>query len=101
MASIRDMMSEFKVSSKNPVSFEKISHVRAINCCASAKIAVKLNDPRQFPISHFAQGHGWMFYETKVGFRPPYPAVLKIPGIRDRGYVYIDDVRSRFKHCSW
>ncbi|XP_064489747.1 beta-galactosidase-like [Ornithodoros turicata] len=51
------------IPSKHPLSFEDVGH-----------------------------GHGLMVYMTNVTFRARYPAVLKVPGLRDRGYVYVDGV---------
>ncbi|XP_040359337.1 beta-galactosidase [Ixodes scapularis] len=47
----------------------------------------------EFPLSfeQVGHGHGLMIYYTKISFRPRDPAVLHIPGLRDRGYVYVEN----------
>ncbi|CAN7940128.1 unnamed protein product, partial [Ixodes hexagonus] len=46
-----------------------------------------------FPMSfeQVGHGHGFMIYSTKIAFRPRDPAVLHIRGLRDRGYVYVNN----------
>ncbi|CAN7938802.1 unnamed protein product, partial [Ixodes hexagonus] len=48
----------------------------------------------KFPLSFEQVGHGYgfMFYYTNIPFRPRDPAVLHVPGLRDRGYVYVNNV---------
>ncbi|XP_049274850.1 beta-galactosidase isoform X4 [Rhipicephalus sanguineus] len=43
----------------------------------------------QFPMSfeEVGQDRGYLAYTTTVTFRPRSPAVLSVPGLRDRGYV--------------
>ncbi|EEC01299.1 beta-galactosidase, putative, partial [Ixodes scapularis] len=47
----------------------------------------------KFPLSfeQVGHGHGLMIYYTKISFRPRDPALLRIPGLRDRGYVYVEN----------
>jgi len=34
--------------------------------------------------------YGVVVYSTNITFRPSNPAVLNVPGLRDRGYIYVD-----------
>ncbi|XP_003744556.1 beta-galactosidase [Galendromus occidentalis] len=36
------------------------------------------------------QPYGLVAYETTISFRPFSPSLLKVPGLKDRGYVYVD-----------
>ncbi|KAK8758295.1 hypothetical protein V5799_004070 [Amblyomma americanum] len=38
------------------------------------------------------QSQALVLYDTWVSFTPRNPAVLSVPGLRDRGYVYVDDI---------
>ncbi|XP_075738146.1 beta-galactosidase-1-like protein isoform X2 [Rhipicephalus microplus] len=51
------------VSSQHPLSFEEVGHA-----------------------------HGLMLYDATVTYQPHEPAVLRVEGIRDSGYVYVDGV---------
>lgn len=37
--------------------------------------------------------NGFVFYCTKINFKPTSPAVLSVEEIKDRGYVFVDMVR--------
>ena len=38
------------------------------------------------------QSYGFMIYETRITELHTDPVLLQVPGIRDRGYVYVDDI---------
>ncbi|KAK8784576.1 hypothetical protein V5799_009057 [Amblyomma americanum] len=60
---IRNIYAHVTVQSEKPLSFEKIKQSQAL-----------------------------VLYDTWVSFLPRNPAVLRVPGLRDRGYIYVDDV---------
>ncbi|KAL1473714.1 hypothetical protein MTO96_021827 [Rhipicephalus appendiculatus] len=60
---IRDLFVHYRIPSELPLSFERIRQSQAL-----------------------------VLYETWVDFLPRDPAVLTARGLRDRGYVYVDDV---------
>lgn len=65
VASLRDVINFMSWKSKKsskPLSFEDMGHAGAL-----------------------------MAYETTITARPSDPALLQIPGLRDRGYIYVDD----------
>jgi hypothetical protein len=45
-----------------------------------------------YPLTFEAMGvaHGFVLYETMINETFSDPAKLEIPGIRDRGYVFVD-----------
>ncbi|XP_077520537.1 beta-galactosidase-like [Amblyomma americanum] len=59
---MRQLMRNLSVKSPYPLTFERVGH-----------------------------GYGYMLYETRLSFQPPAPSLLKLHGVRDRGYVYLDD----------
>nr|XP_054929364.1 beta-galactosidase-like isoform X1 [Dermacentor andersoni] len=63
LADIRRLFANATISSKLPLSFEQLRQSQAV-----------------------------VLYDTEVKFRPRNPAVLSVPGLRDRGYVYVNDV---------
>ncbi|XP_064489749.1 beta-galactosidase-like isoform X2 [Ornithodoros turicata] len=57
---------------------------------ATWKAAVQSTYPLSFEdVNH---GYGLMVYMTNITFRTANPAVLRVSGLRDRGYVYVDGV---------
>lgn len=50
--------------------------------------------PSVYPLSFedVNHGYGMMLYTTVIGFRTANPGVLRVPGLRDRGYIYVDHV---------
>ncbi|KAH6935438.1 hypothetical protein HPB50_005816 [Hyalomma asiaticum] len=60
---VRDLLVHYRIPSELPLSFERIRQSQAL-----------------------------VLYETWVTFLPRNPAVLTARGLRDRGYVYVDDV---------
>ena len=54
----------------------------------AGKASVKAKWPKSF--EELGQAFGLIMYDTKVTELFSDPALLKIPGIRDRGYVYVD-----------
>ncbi|KAL3191801.1 hypothetical protein MRX96_059535 [Rhipicephalus microplus] len=48
------------------------------------------------PLSFEELGHafGYVVYTTRVSFRPSSPAILGVPGIKDRGYVFTSQTRA-------
>lgn len=60
---LRELLVHRRISSKRPLSFEQIRQSQAL-----------------------------VLYETWVNFLSRNPAALTAPGLRDRGYVYVDDV---------
>lgn len=48
------------------------------------------NATSKYPMTfeELGQDYGYVVYTMAVGFRPKSPSVLRVPGIRDRGYVY-------------
>lgn len=46
----------------------------------------------KYPLSFedIGQRDGFLMYTTKVDFRPTDPAILNIPGLRDRGYIFVE-----------
>ncbi|KAH9373620.1 hypothetical protein HPB48_014783 [Haemaphysalis longicornis] len=50
-----------------------------------------------YPLTFEQVGHayGFMLYETRIAFQPPTRAVLQAYGIRDRGYVYQNNLRQK------
>ncbi|XP_072143702.1 beta-galactosidase-like [Dermacentor andersoni] len=63
LKTLRQLMSNRTVNSTYPLTFEQVGHA-----------------------------YGLMLYETMVPSDFVAPSVLKVDGIRDRGYVYVDDV---------
>ncbi|KAL3188691.1 hypothetical protein MRX96_038083 [Rhipicephalus microplus] len=60
---LRELLVHYRISSEQPLSFEQIRQSQAL-----------------------------VLYETWVNFFSRNPAALTAPGLRDRGYVYVDDV---------
>ncbi|XP_075544262.1 beta-galactosidase-like isoform X2 [Dermacentor variabilis] len=60
---VRELLVNARISYIRPLSFERIRQSQAL-----------------------------VLYETWVTFLPKNPAALTAPGLRDRGYVYVDDV---------
>ncbi|XP_070391144.1 beta-galactosidase-like [Dermacentor albipictus] len=58
------------------------------------ELLVKARIPYIRPLSfeRIRQSQALVLYETWVTFLPRNPAALTAPGLRDRGYVYVDDV---------
>jgi len=54
-----------------------------------------VNDPKVTPnpqsFEELNHPYGLVVYETTIPFRPAQPAVLAVPGLRDRGYVFVDN----------
>ncbi|KAH6940536.1 hypothetical protein HPB50_000557 [Hyalomma asiaticum] len=50
----------------------------------------------QRPLSFEELGHayGYVVYTTRVSFRPASPATLRVPGIKNRGYVFTAQTRA-------
>ncbi|KAL1438022.1 hypothetical protein MTO96_048477 [Rhipicephalus appendiculatus] len=48
------------------------------------------------PLSFEELGHayGYVVYTTRVSFRPASPAILGVPGIKNRGYVFTSQTRT-------
>lgn len=64
LATIFDMLPWFvKIHSKYPLTFEQAN-----------------------------QAYGFILYQTNITFQPTNPAVLAIPGLRDRAHVFVDRV---------
>ncbi|KAH7968098.1 hypothetical protein HPB52_005583 [Rhipicephalus sanguineus] len=71
------------------VSTEAMQHHQR---CEGASGALQI--PSELPLSfeRIRQSQALVLYETWVTFLPRDPAVLSARGLRDRGYVYVDDV---------
>ena len=57
----------------------------------SAPVVVNI-DPLPFEHEDISQPNGFLLYTTKVTHRPSDPASLKIPGLKDRAYVFVNQV---------
>ena len=50
----------------------------------------RVSDSPVVPFCDLNQAYGFVAYSVSVTWRPPQPAVLAVPGVRDRGYVWLD-----------
>ncbi|KAH7952780.1 hypothetical protein HPB49_001069 [Dermacentor silvarum] len=63
LSELREMLSNATKTSERPLTFEEIRQSQAL-----------------------------VLYDTFVSFLPRNPGALEVPGLRDRGYVYVDDL---------
>ncbi|XP_077559783.1 beta-galactosidase-like [Haemaphysalis longicornis] len=63
LTTMRDIFADSRIVSGLPLSFERIRQSKAL-----------------------------VIYDTWIPFLPRNPGKLQVPGLRDRGYVYVDDV---------
>ncbi|KAH6936480.1 hypothetical protein HPB50_018001 [Hyalomma asiaticum] len=66
LSELREMLSGGTKMSEHPLTFEEVGQSQAL-----------------------------VLYDTIVSFLPRNPGRLSVPGLRDRGYVYVDDVREQ------
>ncbi|KAF0288395.1 Beta-galactosidase [Amphibalanus amphitrite] len=50
----------------------------------------RVSDSPAVPFCDVHQAYGFVAYSAEVTWKPPQPAVLSVPGVRDRGYVWLD-----------
>ncbi|XP_075543685.1 beta-galactosidase-like [Dermacentor variabilis] len=62
LTELRDMYAHLTTTSEIPLSFERIRQSQVL-----------------------------VLYDTRILFRPRKPGALRVPGLRDRGYIYVDD----------
>ncbi|XP_054929535.1 beta-galactosidase-like [Dermacentor andersoni] len=63
LSELREMLSRATITSERPLTFEEIRQSQAL-----------------------------VLYDTFVSFLPRNPGALRVPGLRDRGYIYVDDL---------
>ncbi|XP_077518777.1 beta-galactosidase-like [Amblyomma americanum] len=63
LSDLREMLSNATTASERPLTFEEVGQSRAL-----------------------------VLYDTWVSFLPRNPGALSVPGLHDRGYVYVDDI---------
>ena len=51
----------------------------------------QVSDSPVVPFCEVHQAYGFVAYSALVTWQPVQPAVLAVPGVRDRGYVWLDD----------
>ncbi|XP_075544665.1 beta-galactosidase-like isoform X2 [Dermacentor variabilis] len=63
LSELREMLSRATKMSEHPLTFEEIRQSQAL-----------------------------VLYDTFISFLPRNPGALRVPGLRDRGYIYVDDL---------
>ncbi|XP_037572139.2 beta-galactosidase-like [Dermacentor silvarum] len=78
---------------KKKMALGKVPLRKLYDLKALRQLLVDARIPYIRPLSfeRIRQSQGLVLYETWVNFLPRNPAALSVPGLRDRGYVYVDD----------
>ncbi|XP_077550199.1 beta-galactosidase-like isoform X1 [Haemaphysalis longicornis] len=59
-------------------------------------VPVSSKHPKSF--EELGQAYGYVLYSTAVQFNPKSPAILTVPGIKNRGYVFTRQTRAVLSH---